>query len=102
MVLMTGAAPGRVTVWQCIGCGRIEGPQNCIGVCEDRKVELVYADVHDAALAQIDRLRREAEALKAVVERLAHITPHADGWERSYRALQAQARAALAAGAEEA
>ena len=29
--------------WQCIGCGRVEAPQNCIGVCRDRKVELVYA-----------------------------------------------------------
>ena len=26
--------------WQCIGCGRIEAPQTCIGICEDCKVEL--------------------------------------------------------------
>jgi hypothetical protein len=24
----------RIKVWQCIGCGRIDSPQNCIGVCE--------------------------------------------------------------------
>ncbi|MBI3042566.1 MAG: hypothetical protein HYY78_07040 [Betaproteobacteria bacterium] len=30
----------RVAVWQCIGCGRIEGPQPCIGVCEDRRTYL--------------------------------------------------------------
>ena len=24
-----------VTVWQCIGCGRIEAPQPGIGVCQD-------------------------------------------------------------------
>ncbi len=101
MVLTTGAAPERVTVWQCIGCGRIEGPQNCIGVCEDRKVELVYADVHEEVLARLGRLRREAEVLKTVVERLAHTTPRAGEWERSYRALQAQARAVLAAGTGE-
>ena len=29
--------------WQCIGCGRIEAPQPCLGICEDRKVEFVYA-----------------------------------------------------------
>ncbi len=101
MVLKSGAAPERVTVWQCLGCGRIEGPQNCIGICEDRKVELVYADAHEEALARLDCLRREAEALKAVVERLAHTTPRAGEWERSYRVLQAQARAALAGGTGE-
>jgi len=49
MVLMAGAGtgPARMVVWQCIGCGKIEGPQACIGVCQDRKVEMVYASVHD-------------------------------------------------------
>jgi hypothetical protein len=27
-----------VKAWQCIGCGKIEAPQACIGVCQDRKV----------------------------------------------------------------
>ena len=27
--------------WQCIGCGKLDGPQDCIGICQDRKVELV-------------------------------------------------------------
>jgi len=27
-----------VEAWQCIGCGRVELPQPCIGVCQDRKV----------------------------------------------------------------
>jgi hypothetical protein len=26
----------RIKAWQCIGCGRIEGAQPCIGICEDR------------------------------------------------------------------
>jgi len=39
----------RIKAWQCIGCGRIDGPQNCIGICEDRKVEFVYAVEHDDA-----------------------------------------------------
>jgi hypothetical protein len=37
--------------WQCIGCGRLDGPAQCIGVCQDRKVELVYATEREAALA---------------------------------------------------
>jgi hypothetical protein len=43
-----------VKAWQCIGCGKIEAPQTCIGVCQDRKVEFVYADEHEEALAQLE------------------------------------------------
>ena len=43
----------RVTAWQCIGCGRIEGAQPCIGVCQDRKTDFVYAGDYDEALAAL-------------------------------------------------
>jgi hypothetical protein len=52
-----------VKAWQCIGCGKIEAPQTCIGVCQDRKVEFVYAFEHEEALAQLSVARRQAEAL---------------------------------------
>ena len=39
----------------------------------------------------IDRLR----ALETVLQRIVHTTPRGEGWERSYRALQEQARIAL-------
>lgn len=68
-----------VKAWQCIGCGRIEAPQTCIGVCRDQKVELVYAEEHEQALAR-------AKALESVVRRLAFSTPRPSEWERSYRA----------------
>ena len=29
-----------IEAWQCIGCGKLEAPQNCIGACQDRRVEL--------------------------------------------------------------
>ncbi|HLF97883.1 MAG TPA: hypothetical protein VI457_12145, partial [Methylococcaceae bacterium] len=77
----------RVTAWQCIGCGRIEGAQPCIGVCQDRKVDFVYASDHDEALAQLAFARRQIEALAALVRQLAHTTPLAGEWERTYRAL---------------
>ena len=86
-----------VKAWQCIGCGKIEAPQTCIGVCQDRKVEFVYASEHKDALAQLALARRQASALEALVRRLACTNPHKDGWEHSYRAMQAQARSALAA-----
>ncbi|HMT38900.1 MAG TPA: hypothetical protein PKD02_09455, partial [Thermomonas sp.] len=30
--------------WRCIGCGKVEATRPCIGVCQDRKVELVAAE----------------------------------------------------------
>ena len=90
-----------VKAWQCIGCGKIEAPQTCIGVCQDRKVEFVYAAEHAASLTELTRVRRQAERLKSVVRRLAVTNPRQGGWEHSYRALQAEARAALAAIADD-
>jgi hypothetical protein len=87
----------RMTAWQCIGCGRIEGPQPCIGVCQDRKVDFVYAAEHDEALAQLTRARSQLEMLAALVRQITHTMPREGECERTYRALQARARSALAA-----
>jgi hypothetical protein len=87
---------GYVKAWQCIGCGKIESPQTCIGICQDRKVEFVYAFEHEEALAQLKVARRQMEALGALVRRLARTNPHNDAWEHSYRTLQEQARGILA------
>jgi hypothetical protein len=85
----------RVTAWQCIGCGRIEGAQPCVGICQDRKTDFVYASDHDEVLAQLALARQRAEALAALVRQLACTTPRKDEWERTYRALQARARQTL-------
>lgn len=85
-----------VKAWQCLGCGRIDAPQPCIGVCEDRKVELVYAAEHARTLADLARERGRAQRLGALLRLIAATTPRAGEWERSYLALQAQARAILA------
>jgi hypothetical protein len=85
----------RITAWQCIGCGRIEGPQPCIGVCQDRKVDFVYASEHDKTLAELARLRGDSEALAALVRQIAHTAPREDEWENTYRALQGRARQIL-------
>lgn len=78
-----------VLVWQCVGCGRIDHPAPCVGICEDRKVEMVYAGDHAQALSRID-------VLEEIVRRIATVTPTAGQWEGSYRALQEGARRALA------
>jgi len=87
----------RITAWQCIGCGRIEGPRPCIGVCEDRRTEFVYAADHDAVLAQLAAARSEAEELKVLVRQIAHMKPRPGECERTWDALQARARQALEA-----
>jgi hypothetical protein len=70
-----------IKAWQCIGCGRVEADGRCIGICEDRPVRLVSA--------------ADYEALAAFVLRLAASTPREGQWERSYRALQREARGLL-------
>ncbi|MBI4204735.1 MAG: hypothetical protein HY527_06890 [Betaproteobacteria bacterium] len=85
-----------MTAWQCIGCGRIEGPQPCIGVCQDRKVDFIYASDHDRVLAELVLVRSRVEVLAAIVRQLAHTTPRGGEWERTYRALQVRARRMLA------
>ena len=82
--------------WQCIGCGKIEAPQNCIGVCQDRKIHLVYAFEYEEVLARAQRAEERAGVLEALVRRLAFTTPRAGEWEHSYRALQRDARRAMA------
>ena len=83
-----------VKAWQCIGCGKIESPQTCVGICQDRKVEMVYAQEHREAIA---RLRTRIGELEAVVRQIAYTTPRKGEWESSYRALQKRAREVSAA-----
>jgi hypothetical protein len=75
----------RIKVWQCVGCGRIDDPQPCVGICRDVKVEYVLAADHDRAV----------EALLKVARAIARTTPREGECVRHWRALQAQARRAL-------
>ncbi|HEX4858259.1 MAG TPA: hypothetical protein VFV17_04510 [Usitatibacteraceae bacterium] len=83
-----------ITGWQCIGCGKIDAPQQCVGVCQDKKVEMVSAADYRAAVS------RTVEA-DAVLRQLAFTTPRDGDWERSYRALQARARRVVKEGADD-
>lgn len=87
-----------VKAWQCIGCGRIEAPQNCVGTCEDRKVEFVYAGEHRSLQAHAAHMTQRVAALERVVRRLARTTPRAGAHEASWHALQRAARQVLADG----
>ncbi|MFT3736264.1 MAG: hypothetical protein QM776_14795 [Rhodocyclaceae bacterium] len=82
--------------FQCIGCGKLDGPQNCVGVCQDRRVELVYAAEYDALQKQLDEANAVIEKLAAQMREIVSTTPRNAAWERNYRALQERARVALA------
>lgn len=82
--------------WQCIGCGKIEAPQPCIGVCRDRKILMVGKDDYERAQGEIDALRAQLVKAHAMLQRFGLAKPHEGQWERSWMALQAQLREALA------
>jgi hypothetical protein len=85
-----------VKAWQCIGCGKIEAPQPCIGVCQDRKVQFVYAAEHEGALAYARIVEQKADVLRALVRQLALTNPRDGEWEKCYLAMQMRARRVLA------
>lgn len=70
--------------WQCIGCGKIDVDRPCIGICQDQRVALVLA-------GDFSRLEARNKLLESIVRRLVLVRPHPNAWERSYRALQAEA-----------
>lgn len=78
----------RIQGWRCIGCGKVDAPRPCVGVCQDRKVELVDARDYDALVARV----RELEVALALI---ARITPREGELAASWAALQERARAAL-------
>jgi hypothetical protein len=78
----------RIAGWRCIGCGKVDAPQPCVGVCQDRKVELVLAGDYDALLAR-------TQELESALALIARITPREGEWEASWRALQERARQLL-------
>lgn len=85
----------RVDVWECIGCGKIEEARPCIGVCQDRRTTFVRGAAYDAASARNVMLRARVDLLEAFLRRLIHTQPRDAQWERSFRAVQAQAGALL-------
>ncbi len=77
-----------IEAWQCVGCGRLQAERPCIGVCTDKRVELVEAADY-AALAW------RVEELEAALALIARVTPRPAALEASWLALQARARALL-------
>lgn len=80
-----------VKAWECTGCGRIEAPRPCLGICSDRAVELVHPDTYRDLQQRQARLERDHAQMRELVLRLARTTPRNGRWEAGYRALQRRA-----------
>jgi hypothetical protein len=87
--------PEPIDGWQCIGCGRVDAPRPCIGVCQDKRVALVKAGDYVLLEARYVVLERRHEELRAFLGLISQIRPSPNGWEKSFLAMQAQARALL-------
>jgi len=78
----------RIKVWRCVGCGRIDHPQPCVGICRDARAELVDAADYEAAESRI-------ATLEALLRRIAFTTPRPGETASAWRAFQRDARALL-------
>jgi hypothetical protein len=74
---------------------KIDAPQTCIGVCQDRKVEFVYTFEHEDALVQLTCALIRIDALETIAHQLARTKSRTGEWGHSYRPLQQRARKIL-------
>ena len=83
------------TGWWCAQCGNVDAPRPCIGVCVWRQTEWVNLTLYQAGLERAAEDFRAAPEMCRILARLVAVTPHAGRCQDNWRALQAQARAAL-------
>ena len=53
--------------WLCVGCGRVEVVEPCIGECSDRRVDLVTASDYYRVVERAERAERECRQLRAML-----------------------------------
>ncbi len=85
-----------IEVWRCEHCGGVDAPQECIGVCLWRPVQWVPAEVYEHRRLEVAKSRSVERTLAGMLRRIAFSTPHAGQWERSWTALQSQAKHVVA------
>jgi len=83
------------TTWWCAGCGGIDAPQPCLGICIWRPIDWVNANLYGAgAHTRACRARRGNASAPAAAPRRVHHTREGH-WELGCRVLQAEARETL-------
>lgn len=85
-----------VQAWGCRGCGRVDAPRPCIGVCVRRPVPMVELTRIEGLAAALEADAEAAVALVPVVAMIAHVRPRAGREDETRAALAARAAAALA------
>lgn len=84
----------------CIGCGRVDILETCVGDCDEGALDLVLAKEYDQARAQVGEAAQHAGTLRELVLELVAKMPGASApmpqdWPETHRALQKQARSVL-------
>jgi hypothetical protein len=79
----------RLSALFCVGCGRVDVPEPCVGACDERMLDLVLAKEYDAARTQTDEAPRKAANLRKLVSRLVSELPEPearqpDDWEERF------------------
>lgn len=84
-----------IDAFQCMGCGRIDAPRECIGICQDRALQIVAAGDYFAALERARAVAQENEQLRILLRQVAHVRPAEGRWQETFEAFQQRARALL-------
>jgi hypothetical protein len=84
-------------VWLCHACRQIEAPQTCLGVCIRPIQEYVRARHYDELMEQVTVAAGRVQKLRALVWRLAWVSPRPGQWQRASQAFQNEALAVLEA-----
>lgn len=82
--------------WWCEGCGGIDAPQPCLGICVWRPVEWVNRTVYERARERAFAERTRERRLRLLLRRLISVTPRPEHLDENWQAFQAQARSILA------
>jgi hypothetical protein len=80
--------PARVfTTWWCPRCGGVDAPQPCLGICVWRPFDWVAAEDHEQLRSQMRETLAEEHRLRALLGRVAAVTPRPGQWGRGWAAL---------------
>jgi hypothetical protein len=90
------AEPGEpVTTWWCAGCGGIDAPQPCLGICIWRPVQWVNAARYEHERTRALAERETEQRLRLLLRLVASVTPRDGQWQTGWSAVAARARRTL-------
>jgi hypothetical protein len=91
----SNAAPDRVSIPTCIGCGAMSRPGTCDTGCAEHKLLLIRASALDALTDTETRILQNTTALAMPAEQLLDRRGEAREWPGAFASVQEHARTAL-------